>query len=101
MTRPAPLGELPIGSEATWTSPLDTDELAAHVTECRTTPDATKGAALEHLMTWLLPAIPGFSVEHVHQWAIGGASEVDLTVWNRQHQDGFPSFPDVILVECK
>lgn len=101
MAPAAPVGPLPLGDVGTWQTPLDVVELAARVQHCQTAPIAMKGPALESLLTWLLPTIPGFSVRHVNRWTTGGASEVDLSVFNFQHAAGFASFPDSILVECK
>jgi hypothetical protein len=91
----------PLGGPESWQQVVDAGVVAAQVQDCReASPEAT-GKALEQLVAWLLTLIPGFSVEHANRWAFGGASEVDLSVFNRQDPDGLPAFPDMILVECK
>jgi hypothetical protein len=93
--------QLPRGDPTTWTAPLDVAELAGRITICRTTTGAAKGKPLEHLVTWLLPHIPGFRATRVNLFSAGQASEIDVVLWNFQDPAGFPSFPDTLMVECK
>lgn len=49
----------------------------------------------------MLPHIAGFQATGVNLFSAGQASEIDVVLWNFQHPEGFPSFPDTLLVECK
>lgn len=92
---------LPYGDQTTWTAPFDVVALANRVAACHSTIGSAKGKVLEELITWLLPQVPGFSATQANIFSAGRASEVDVILWNDRHPNGFPSFPDTILVECK
>lgn len=92
--------DLPIGDAHTWATALDGDELKARAEATRNAA-ADKGTILEEFAAWLLPHIPGLSVRATNTYSFGRASEVDLTVWNEQHEAGFRSIDPPILVECK
>lgn len=92
---------VPRGDVTTWTTALDQMELAAHVAACNSAVGPAKGTPLEQFLAWLLAHIPGFEVTATDVFSHGGSNEVDVIVWNYQQQGGFPTFGDVILVECK
>lgn len=110
MTNPVPdrlSVALPRGDVTTWAAPLDTAVLAAYVERCReaqrdpSISTTEKGRPLEDLMLWLVAHVPGFVVRQRNVWSASRAQEVDLLVWNEQHAEGFASFGNKILVECK
>jgi hypothetical protein len=91
-----------MGGPDTWGADLDTDELAARISEVEAAETkAAKGAALEQFVAWLICHLPGIEVRAKNQFSYGRGSEIDLTAWNHQHDAGFRSLPNVILVECK
>lgn len=79
---------------------LDTNQLRARIEQLRGA-DLGDGSALEAFAAWLMPHIPGLSVRQTNTYSFGRASEIDLTLWNDQHESGFKSFAPPILVECK
>lgn len=98
---PTPAPTTPHGGPATWTTALDTHELAIRVASCAAATGPAKGQPLEHLLTWLLPHVFGFTVINTNVFNAAGSAEVDAIVWNDQLPGGFPSFSDSLLVECK
>lgn len=93
--------ELPLGSAESWAAEIDLDLLATWVAEIEAAPEDDKGEVLECCVAWLISHISGMKVMFKNTFSFGRASEIDLTVWNEQHEAGFKSFSDVILVECK
>lgn len=94
---------LPLGDAARWQGSLDTNELKRHVDWCRATPLNTtdKGNRLENLVCWLFSHIPGFTAERTNVFSEDGAQEFDVLFWNSQDPNGFPSFGNRIMAECK
>lgn len=94
---------LPFGDPSIWSGPLDTNELARHIDQCRANAPThqEKGERLEQLVCWLFPHIPGFRAERVDVFSDDGAQEIDVIFWNNGHPEGFPSFGTIVLAECK
>jgi hypothetical protein len=92
--------QLPAGGPDTWERPLDVVKLATWV-DAVSSANKSKGKVLEQFLMWLIPHISGLRVMKANSFSFGRASEIDLTVWNEQHEAGFRSFSPPILVECK
>lgn len=100
----APAGvTLPVGDPARWASTLDVAELKRHVDWCRAPATSTtdKGTRLEQLACWIFSHIPGLTAEKKNTFSDDGAQEIDILFWNHQHSDGFQTFGDTVMVECK
>jgi hypothetical protein len=95
---------IPYGDDTTWTQPLDTSLLAAHVTQSRAEVSNSyeKGQRLEQLLCWLLAHVPGFCVRTVRKFSADHSQEIDVILWNEQlPRPGIPQFGSTILAECK
>jgi hypothetical protein len=62
---------------------------------------AVQGRALEDLICYLFPNVPGISVTRRNRTNAFHTEEIDVALWNDGHPDGFFFLPNIILVECK
>jgi hypothetical protein len=94
---------LPFGDSTAWNTPLDVNELAAHVAHCRASASTTteKGARLEQLMCWLMGHLPGVQARQINRFSANGAQEIDVLFHNEPTSGGFPTFSTRFIGECK
>lgn len=60
-----------------------------------------KGRALEDLICFLFPLIPGIEIAQRNALNAFETEEVDVALWNAQHPHGFYFLPHLLLVEAK
>ena len=61
----------------------------------------TKGRALEDLICYVFGQVPGIAITLRNQKNVFDTEEVDVGFFNDRVADGFPFFPDIIIVEAK
>ena len=62
---------------------------------------ADQGRALEDLICYVFNQIPGISISMRNKMNAFQTEEIDVALWNDEHQDGLFFLPNIILVECK
>jgi len=60
-----------------------------------------KGRALEDLIAFLFPVIPGVEIAERNVLNAFATEEVDIALWNNRDAVGIYFMPNIILVECK
>lgn len=60
-----------------------------------------KGRALENLIAFLFPVIPGVEIAERNALNAFATEEVDIALWNNREASGIHFMPNIILVECK
>ncbi|QIS10616.1 restriction endonuclease [Nocardia arthritidis] len=80
---------------------LDPNEVQRllYAAETASDPDS-QGKAYEALAAYLFECIPGCFVER-NVSSYFATEQIDLGVGNEKHPNGLPTFPHVMLVECK
>jgi restriction endonuclease Mrr len=63
--------------------------------------EATKGKALEDMVSHIFNRIPGVGLKNRDQKNVFEDQEIDLVFWNDQDSHGLKFLPFIILVECK
>lgn len=62
---------------------------------------ADKGMALEDLICYVFGQVPGIAITMRNALNAFGNEEIDVALWNEQHDNGIPFLPNIILIECK
>lgn len=65
------------------------------------TTNTEKGRALEDLICYLFPKVPGVSVWRRNELDAFGNEEFDVLFWNKGKANGLYFFPATFLAECK
>lgn len=60
-----------------------------------------KGHALEDLICFLFPLVPGIEIAQRNALNAFATEEVDVALWNARHPDGFYFLPHLLLIEAK
>ena len=60
-----------------------------------------QGRAIESLVCYLFECIPGIEVVGRNAVNVFATEEVDVALWNDQHDRGLRFLPNILLVECK
>lgn len=60
-----------------------------------------KGRALEDLVCYLFPLVPGVEIAERNALNAFQTEEIDVALWNARHPSGFYFLPHLLLVECK
>lgn len=60
-----------------------------------------KGRALEDLVCFLFPLVPGIEIAQRNTLNAFETEEVDVALWNARHPEGFYFLPHLLLVEAK
>ena len=62
---------------------------------------ADQGRALEDLICYVFPQVPGISITRRNEMNAFQTEEIDVALWNDGHAEGLFFLPNIILVECK
>ncbi|OFZ61347.1 MAG: hypothetical protein A3D92_11525 [Bacteroidetes bacterium RIFCSPHIGHO2_02_FULL_44_7] len=60
-----------------------------------------RGRALEELICYVFPKIPGISIKRRNKLNVFKTEEIDVAFWNDKVPRGLSFLPNIILVECK